>query len=121
MKSSRFLPFGGPIDYGSLANRLGIGRLAAALSLLAFGFASSLQAQTIEPITWNVIGLDSNKPADAQLPPGIFPPKSFPVGVRVCNTSGTSVDLYTRFEFTDNANPTYLTLIGDDAEGDTDI
>ena len=92
-----------------------------ALALIASSFAASLQAQTIEPITWNVIGLDSNKPADAQLPPGIYPPKSYPVGVKVCNTSGSSADLYTRFEFTDNASPTYLTLIGDDAEGDTDI
>ena len=121
MRSARFMPVGGPSVYRSLASRLGIGRLAVALSLLAFGFANSLQAQTIEPITWNVIGLDSNKPADAQLPPGIYPPKSYPVGVKVCNTSGSSADLYTRFEFTDNASPTYLTLIGDDAEGDTDI
>ena len=121
MKFFRLMSLGGHSGYMPLGSRLEIGRPAAALALLAFGFASSLQAQTIEPITWNVIGLDSNKPADAQLPPGIYPPKSYPVGVKVCNTSGTSADLYTRFEFTDNASPTYLTLIGDDAEGDTDI
>ena len=33
---------------------------------------------TITPITWNVIGLDSNSPATG--------PSAFPVGVRVCNT-----------------------------------
>ena len=94
---------------GIKASLRDLGFLTFVLFFIGLCLASPLQAQTIEPITWNVIGLDSNKPADAQLPPGIFPPKSYPVGVRVCNTSGTSADLYTRFEFTDNASPFYLT------------
>lgn len=39
---------------------------------------------TVEPITWNVIGLDSNRPADG--------PKNFPVGVQACNPGTNSVD-----------------------------
>ena len=35
---------------------------------------------TIEPITWNIVGLDSNDPGTG--------PYHFPVGVRVCNDTG---------------------------------
>lgn len=45
---------------------------------------ASAQVLSIAPITWNVIGLDSNRP----LTDG---PDTFPVGARVCNTGGTSV------------------------------
>ncbi len=38
---------------------------------------------TLESITWNVIGLDSNRPADG--------PKDFPVGIRACNPGSNSV------------------------------
>ena len=37
---------------------------------------------TVTPITWNVIGLDSNSPTSG--------PKDFPVGARVCSTVSTS-------------------------------
>jgi len=37
---------------------------------------------SVTPITWNVVGLDSNSPATG--------PNRFPVGARVCNT-GTTV------------------------------
>ena len=36
---------------------------------------------TVEPITWNVIGLDSNNVNDG--------PNNFPIGARVCNTGDT--------------------------------
>jgi len=59
--------------------------LSTALSLLLgwLIFSSQLLAHadailTIEPITWNVIGLDSNNVNVG--------PSNFPVGVRVCNT-----------------------------------
>jgi uncharacterized repeat protein (TIGR01451 family) len=39
-------------------------------------------ALTVEPITWNVIGLDSNDPANG--------PNSFPVGARVCSDVATT-------------------------------
>ena len=52
----------------------------------SFVHASSASATaaslTVTPITWNVVGLDSNSPATG--------PNRFPVGARVCNT-GTSV------------------------------
>ena len=38
---------------------------------------------TINPITWNVIGLDSNNVSVG--------PNNFPVGVRACNPVGNSV------------------------------
>ncbi len=59
---------------------------AALIPLLVSGFAlwSSAAAQaatlTVTPITWNIVGLDSNSPASG--------PYRFPVAARVCNTSG---------------------------------
>ena len=44
----------------------------------------SAQNLTIAPITWNVIGLDSNRPVTDG-------PDTFPVGARVCNTGGATV------------------------------
>jgi LPXTG-motif cell wall-anchored protein len=60
--------------------------------LLAFvgvgGTASAATGLTITPIEWNVVGLDSNSPADG--------PHSFSNGVSVCNTGSTDVpDLVT--------------------------
>ncbi|MCC6616139.1 MAG: DUF11 domain-containing protein [Anaerolineae bacterium] len=42
---------------------------------------------SIEPITWNVVGLDSNSPATG--------PQDFPVGAEVCNISGATVNAIT--------------------------
>jgi len=39
---------------------------------------------TIEPITWNIMGLDSNDPSTG--------PNHFPVGVRVCNETGADAN-----------------------------
>ncbi|MGD8864929.1 MAG: hypothetical protein PVI81_05020, partial [Anaerolineales bacterium] len=62
--------------------------------------ASAASELTIEPITWNVIGLDSNNVNVG--------PNNFPVGVRVCNpvTSTTTVeDVSATFNWTTaNAN-----------------
>jgi hypothetical protein len=62
--------------------------------LLAFvgagvvGTASAATGLTVTPIEWNVVGLDSNSPADG--------PHSFFNGVSVCNTGSTDVpDLVT--------------------------
>ncbi|HSM50037.1 MAG TPA: hypothetical protein VLA75_01400, partial [Thermoanaerobaculia bacterium] len=55
--------------------------LLGALALLVL-VAAPAHAQTtlsVEPITWDGIGLDSNKPQTSG-------PEYFPVGVRVCNT-----------------------------------
>lgn len=52
------------------------------LSLLPL---NSVEAQgsvlTVTPLTWNIIGLDSNSPASG--------PRDFPVGAQVCNTGAT--------------------------------
>jgi hypothetical protein len=52
----------------------------AVLALIAIPTAPAQAAPvlTIKPLTWNVIGLDSNSPATG--------PSLFPVGARVCNT-----------------------------------
>ena len=57
-----------------------IARLVAFVCLLA----TPLFAQatlTVTPLTWNVIGLDSNSPATG--------PKNFPVGARICSNVAT--------------------------------
>ena len=59
-------------------------RLVLALGLLVSSQWVSAQNLTISPITWNVIGLDSNKPLTSG-------PDTFPVGARVCNTGGATV------------------------------
>jgi hypothetical protein len=62
--------------------RRGITRLAA-VSLLTLGaMAPAMAGLTITPITWNVIGLDSNNPAAG--------PNVFPVGARVCAVGSAS-------------------------------
>src|SRR4051812_39569415 len=69
-----------------------------ALFLLLAGVGSgSAQAQlSITPTTWNVIGLDSNKVNDG--------PNVFPVGARVCNTSGAALNNVTANFIWDSSN-----------------
>jgi hypothetical protein len=56
---------------------------------------------TVTPITWNIIGLDSNSPTDT-----INTPNLFPVGVRVCNSNtGTVGTNITASLVWDSANP----------------
>ena len=55
----------------------------AVVALLTLGMAWGAQAQTLTPVTWNVVGLDSN---DVTAGPNVFP-----VGVRVCNTTATAL------------------------------
>src|SRR5688572_21183620 len=79
--------------------------LAAFLPLLIAQPATVRAAAqlTIEPITWNIIGLDSNTPATG--------PSSFPVGARVCNTGdATATNLVSNFVW-DSVN-TYLSVDG---------
>ncbi|MEP6942428.1 MAG: hypothetical protein ABI981_05805 [Betaproteobacteria bacterium] len=52
---------------------------ALGFALLATGADAAL---TVTPITWNVIGLDSNSPASG--------PNRFPVGARVCSNAATA-------------------------------
>ncbi|HOT01255.1 MAG TPA: hypothetical protein PLY66_09645 [Acidobacteriota bacterium] len=46
------------------------------------GVAEAQASLTVEPITWDVIGLDSNDPTAG--------PKYFPVGVRITNTGAST-------------------------------
>lgn len=59
-------------------------------------FASADAILTLEPVSWNVIGLDSNNPAAG--------PDTFPVGVQLCNTGtsdASSIDLAFVWDTTD--------------------
>src|SRR2546423_1070075 len=78
------------------------------LCLLTFLFCvvglQSARAQlTVTPVTWNVIGLDSNKYDQGD------GPDTFQVGARACNTSGTAIANITGTFFWDSANP-YINL-----------
>jgi uncharacterized repeat protein (TIGR01451 family) len=79
------------------------------LCLLAFIFfcvlgAQSARAQlTVTPVTWNVIGLDSNKYTQG------VGPDTFQVGARACNTSGAALSNVTGTFFWDSSNP-YINL-----------
>jgi uncharacterized repeat protein (TIGR01451 family) len=83
------------LSWKSLA---GGAQLSLALALLALLF-SGLAVEparasgnlTITPITWDVIGLDSNNVNVG--------PEHFPVGARVCNTSGSLSDITVTFDF----------------------
>ncbi len=58
-------------------------RLMLAALVVAFaclGGTAQAAGITVTPITWDVVGLDSNAPATG--------PDVFPVGARVCNTTG---------------------------------
>ena len=67
------------------------------LLLVVFGCApAAFAAITITPVTWNVIGLDSNKTTDG--------PNLFPVGARVCNTGAAAVTNVTANFVWDSSN-----------------
>jgi uncharacterized repeat protein (TIGR01451 family) len=54
-----------------------------AFSFILLAGQNGFAQLTIEPTTWNVIGLDSNKVSDG--------PNKFPVGAEVCNTTGATI------------------------------
>jgi hypothetical protein len=65
------------------------------LGVAVGGHASA--ALTVTPITWDIIGLDSNSPATG--------PQDFPVGARVCSIGAPAVNAVTAtFVFDDLAN-----------------
>jgi hypothetical protein len=80
-------------------------------SLLVVGLVSALVfpisvqsavTLTVTPLTWNIIGLDSNKPTSG--------PKHFPVGARVCSSVATT-NVTVDFVW-DSANPNINTRPG---------
>ncbi len=64
-------------------------------------FAQAATTLTVEPITWNIIGLDSNDESVG--------PNHFPVGARVCNT-GASTATNVRASFVWDSSNTYVNL-----------
>src|SRR5574341_2571517 len=71
--------------------------------LLGVCAQSAYAGLTITPVTWNVIGLDSNNPATG--------PDTYQIGARVCNTGGTAVSNVVGTFVWDSAN-IYLNLSG---------
>lgn len=60
-------------------------RALLAVCLLSSSQWVSAQVLTVTPLTWNVIGLDSNKPLTSG-------PDTFPVGARVCNVGAATAN-----------------------------
>lgn len=84
-------------------------RLVVRLFLLAafvcaVGVQSAYAGLTITPVTWNVIGLDSNDVTTG--------PDTYQIGARVCNTGGASVSNVVGTFVWDSAN-IYVNLSGD--------
>ncbi len=71
--------------------------VAIALSPLVAERADAAVVLTVTPLTWNVIGLDSNNPASG--------PNRFPVGARVCATGSTTAGAVTAAFVWDSSNP----------------
>ena len=84
----------------SLAALLGLFLLAPSLA--------SAAVTSVTPLTWNIVGLDSNTPA--------FGPNRFPVGARVCSDSAGSVSASFNWDSTNSyislssSSPSAVTL-----------
>jgi hypothetical protein len=76
--------------------------LAGVLAALAAGAAQAAATLTVTRITWDVIGLDSNKVATG--------PNQFPVGMRVCN-AGSSAANNTITTWTWDSTNQYISLL----------
>jgi uncharacterized repeat protein (TIGR01451 family) len=91
---------------GFLNNPVSLFAVRALMLVLFFGVwsVSAAYAQmTVQPTTWNVVGLDSNNVNTG--------PNTFPVGVRVCNTGGAPVTNVTGNFVWDSSN-IYVNLTG---------
>ncbi|MFN2598292.1 MAG: beta strand repeat-containing protein [Pyrinomonadaceae bacterium] len=91
------------------AARGGVARtiLARAFMLLCLVCLSAVAARagiTVTPTTWNVIGLDSNKPTTQG-------PDTFQIGARACNTGATALTNLTATFVWDSANA-FINLSG---------
>ncbi|MEY2477878.1 MAG: hypothetical protein QOG87_3193 [Actinomycetota bacterium] len=84
-------------------------RVAGLLTVLVLALvaiptsAHAAPVLTIEPLSWNVIGLDSNSPETG--------PDLFPVGARVCNTGDAVAPAVSAQLVWDSANP-YVNIDG---------
>ncbi|MBI2396259.1 MAG: hypothetical protein HYV17_00560, partial [Xanthomonadales bacterium] len=74
-----------------------VGRRAGSIGLALLALPLSAQAAlTVTPLTWNIVGLDSNSPTTG--------PQHFPVGARICAGPGGSVGGITADLVWDSAN-----------------
>jgi hypothetical protein len=80
----------------------GLVMLVSVLAALAAASAQAAATLTVTRITWNVVGLDSNKVSTG--------PNQFPVGMRVCNT-GSSAASNTTATFTWDSTNQYISLL----------
>jgi uncharacterized repeat protein (TIGR01451 family) len=88
--------------FKSLIFRKYSARLLVLLSVFLFlGIQAASAAITITPVTWNVVGLDSN---DVNAGPNVFP-----IGARICNTGGTAVSNFVT-TFTWDSSNAYINL-----------
>jgi hypothetical protein len=71
-------------------------------SFLVAGVGSAAVALTVSPITWDVVGLDSNKVTDG--------PATYPVGARVCDAGSTAATNVTATFAWDSSNA-YISLV----------
>ncbi|MFN8375373.1 MAG: hypothetical protein U0694_21155 [Anaerolineae bacterium] len=71
-----------PFRYLSLLIGIVVVLLMLLLTQINWGYAQG-SVLTVTPLTWNVIGLDSNSPTTG--------PRDFPVGAQVCNTGATAL------------------------------
>jgi hypothetical protein len=76
--------------------------LVGVLAALTAGSARAAATLTVTRITWNVVGLDSNKVASG--------PNQFPVGMRVCNTGSSAATSTTATFIWDSTNQ-YISLL----------
>src|SRR5688572_12870909 len=74
-----------------------------AVFVCAVGVQSAYAGLTITPVTWNVIGLDSNNTTTG--------PDTYQIGARVCNTGGAAVSNVVGMFVWDSTN-IYINLTG---------
>src|SRR5687768_6727472 len=91
---------------GFLSNPVSLFAVRALVLVLFFGVwsvSAAYAAITVQPTTWNVVGLDSNNVNSG--------PNTYPMGVRVCNTGGAPVTNVTGTYVWDSSN-IYVNLTG---------
>ena len=84
-----------------------VGLVSAILAAIVPAVSAVPAELSVERITWNVVGLDSNKPATDG-------PDTFPVGVRVCNIVGgeTATDVTADFVWEEFPAAPWIDLVG---------
>ena len=90
-------------NHSQRRSRIGFRLLLLAAFICVVGVQSAYAGLTITPVTWNVIGLDSNDTSTG--------PDTYQIGARVCNTGGAAVSNVVGTFVWDSAN-IYVNLSG---------